>query len=295
MQPAGPLPSEGPTPTPDVPRSFVGPDPFGLIQGTGAAEDIFSTADNQTLIGGGGDDIFHVGTNTGLTLIETNPGTSTVETWSSRYALDDGIDNLTADGDYAHLLVGNAGNNVVTGAGGNDTLDGADGHNLLVGGGGADSFVFAGGQQTIADFKPAEGDTVAMNISVPHAGHIDDFADLQFFIGNGSIAMTTGADSSASRCRAGHPSPSTRPHHPRHHPIGGGGLHLLRLRTDGFPLDAAGSDARHPGCAGVARPGVPLSEGRTRNARFPPCAAVALGHRALDARGGGRALRSSIC
>jgi Ca2+-binding RTX toxin-like protein len=183
VQPSpSPTPSaEGPTPTPIESRAYLTPDGTGTAHGTAAAEDIFATGDGQTLIGGGGDDIFHVGTYAGLTIQETNPGISAVDTWSASYTLNDGIDNLSASGDYAHALTGNDGNNVVTGAAGNDIINGHGGTDLLLGGGGADTFVvdevrrfeiLSRDAPHIGDFDPAN-DHVDLHLYLHAAGITD--------------------------------------------------------------------------------------------------------------------------
>jgi Ca2+-binding RTX toxin-like protein len=155
--------STAPTPTPTEPRGYVASSST-TATGTPGADDIFASADNQTLIGGGGDDIFHIGTHTGLTLQESEPGISTVSTYLSSYVLPDGIDDLTAAGSGSCDFTGNTGNNVVTGSTGNDTLNGGGGTDLLVGGGGDDTFVIdrqvafqalIAGPVEIADFNPS--------------------------------------------------------------------------------------------------------------------------------------------
>jgi Ca2+-binding RTX toxin-like protein len=148
-----PTPSaDEPTPTPTESRNYVAPNSSGVAQGTSGADDIFASADEQTLIGDGGNDIFHVGTYNGLSIQETGSGTSAVSTWGD-FALGDGIDNLIAEGGYGHRLTGNAGANVIAGNTGNDTLDGGAGNDLLIGGGGSDTYRFGhgGGQDEIVN------------------------------------------------------------------------------------------------------------------------------------------------
>jgi Ca2+-binding RTX toxin-like protein len=193
---------DGPTPTPDVPRGYVAPDASGVAQGTAAAESIFATGAGQTLIGGGGDDVFHVGSHAGIAIDASGPGVSTVSTWSGAWTLEDGVDNLTANGDYAHALTGNSGDNVLTGAGGSDRLDGGLGEDLLVGGDGGDLFVYRGlvtgidnGDDVIADFSRAEGDRIALDLSFLQIGTIENFSQLEFQIGRGLVDVTTTADS----------------------------------------------------------------------------------------------------
>ncbi|MDB5406516.1 MAG: Hemolysin-type calcium-binding protein [Rhodospirillales bacterium] len=152
------------TPTPTESRNYVAPDSSGIATGTSAADDIYATGDGQTLIGGVGDDIFNIGTHTGLTLQESKPGISTVSTYLGSYVLPDGIDNLTAAGGGSYNFTGNLGNNVITGSTGNDTLNGGGGTDLLIGGGGVDTFVIdrqvayqvlSAGPVEIADFDPS--------------------------------------------------------------------------------------------------------------------------------------------
>jgi Ca2+-binding RTX toxin-like protein len=182
-----PAASNAPTPTPSENRNYIAPDASGTATGTGAADDIFATADGQTLIGGGGDDIFHIGTHTGLTLQQSKPGISTVSTYLGSYVLPDGIDNLEAAGGGSHDFTGNAGDNFITGSGGDDILNGGGGTDLLIGGGGHDTFVidrrvaqqaFVAGLVEIADFDPAS-DVVDLRdyLLVADPGGSDPFAD----------------------------------------------------------------------------------------------------------------------
>lgn len=138
-------------PTPSEARSYVVPDGTGTAHGTSGADDIYSTGNNQTLIGGGGNDIFHIGTNSGLNIQESGTGTSTVSTYLSHYTLASGIDNLALNGSYSHIVSGNGLSNYIYGSAGNDTINGGGGDvviqvgtgsNMLTGGGHHDTFVF---------------------------------------------------------------------------------------------------------------------------------------------------------
>jgi Ca2+-binding RTX toxin-like protein len=140
---------EAARPTPNVPRSYVAPGADGVARGTAAADDIYATANGQTLIGGGGDDVFNIGTKSNLTIDASGPGISTVSTWFSDYTLHAGVDNLIANGSYGHRLTGNNLSNWISGTAGNDVIDGGvgnsfggGGRDVLVGGGGDDVFVF---------------------------------------------------------------------------------------------------------------------------------------------------------
>jgi Ca2+-binding RTX toxin-like protein len=148
-----PLPTGAFTPTPDESRNYVAPDSTGIAQGTSGDDDIFATGNNQTLVGNGGNDVFHLGTDTGVVVSETGTGISEVSTWGSQYVLPTGVSNLTGDGGASHTLTGNAAANVITGDTGKDVLNGGGGNDLLIGGGGNDVYQFAsgGGQDTIVN------------------------------------------------------------------------------------------------------------------------------------------------
>lgn len=155
-----PSPSSGnPTPTPNESRDYIAPGSSGIATGTLAPDDVYATADNQTLVGGGGDDIFHIGTHTGLTLLESGPGISAVSTYLSSYVLPTGINNLSAADGNSHSFTGNSGDNVITGSTGNDTLAGGAGNDLLIGSGGTDTYLFGSGdgQDTIDNGTGLQG------------------------------------------------------------------------------------------------------------------------------------------
>jgi Ca2+-binding RTX toxin-like protein len=194
---SGPPPEADPTPTPDEPRGYVAAGADGTAHGTSAAESIYATGDNQTLVGGGGDDIFHIGTHTGLTIQESDPGISAVSTYLTSYVLPDGVDNLSAEGAYAHHLAGNGGANVINGNSARDFIHGDTGNDALIGGGGDDTFFFqsSDGNDTVLDFSRDEGDQISLDVSLSHIGHIDNFAELQHWIEQDAITMTTTADS----------------------------------------------------------------------------------------------------
>jgi Ca2+-binding RTX toxin-like protein len=195
----GPGGGEHAQPTPDVARSYVAPDSSGTAHGTASAEDIFATGNNQTLIGGGGDDIFHIGTHTGLTIEASDPGISAVSTYLTSYTLPGTVDNLAAAGDYAHRLVGNDAANTITGAAGNDRIDGDGGSDDLLGSGGSDTFVFANtsGHDAVLDFSRADGDRIDLDYSLSQIGHIDNFAALQHWVDQGAITASYTPDTVA--------------------------------------------------------------------------------------------------
>jgi Ca2+-binding RTX toxin-like protein len=119
-----------------------------------------------------------------------------VSTWGN-FTLGDGVDNLVANGAYAHTLTGNALANVITGADGNDVIDGRGGNDDLFGEGGADTFLFsnARGRDTVMDFSRADGDRIDLDYSLLHLGRIDSFEELQHRIDQGLITVSYTDDS----------------------------------------------------------------------------------------------------
>ncbi len=156
-----PVPSSGDTPviaspdadpTPHEARHFILPDHSGTANGIASPSVIMATAPNQTLIGHGGDDIFQLNGETGVTVSELGHGTATVLESLASYTLPTGIADLTASGTGAQTLIGNAGNNYIQGnnandvinaGAGNDTIALGTGANKVTGGAGHDLFVFS--------------------------------------------------------------------------------------------------------------------------------------------------------
>jgi Ca2+-binding RTX toxin-like protein len=62
------------------------------------------------------------------------------------------------------VLLGGQFNDVLQGGSGNNTLAGNAGNNVLTGGTGTDHFLVGPGQDVITDFKPSEGDRLALHV-----------------------------------------------------------------------------------------------------------------------------------
>ncbi len=181
--------------TPVEARDYIVADTTGTAHGTAGADDIYASGDRQTLIGGGGDDVFHIGTHTDATIVVNGSGTTEVSTWAPIYTLAKGVDNLALEGNYAHTVSGNGMNNYITGSDGNDTINGGGGNvaiqvgtgsNTLTGGGQHDTFVFpkaADHDNLITDFHASQ-DVLDLRGLVQDAGYrgSDPVADhvLQF-------------------------------------------------------------------------------------------------------------------
>ena len=140
----------------------------GFAIGNGGNDELVATGPNQTLTANatGGEQVFYVGGNSGIHIV--NPGTSLTEVVTSltNYTLPVGIDNLDVDGAQNHVIAGNGGNNYINGSNGNDTIHGGGGNvvirvgtgsNMLTGGGQYDAFLFpyaSDHNNTITDFHP---------------------------------------------------------------------------------------------------------------------------------------------
>jgi Ca2+-binding RTX toxin-like protein len=134
-----------------------------VANGTAGADDLFATGAHQTLLGHGGDDVFHVGSHADTAIVVGGGGISAVSTWGN-FALGEGVDNLAAQGAYAHTLSGNGRANVITGSDGADTIDAGAGNDTLIGGGGANRLTGGAGQDLFVFAKASE-----------HGGVIADF------------------------------------------------------------------------------------------------------------------------
>jgi beta-glucanase (GH16 family) len=139
------------TATPGGARTYVHTT-GSTVNGTSGADDLYTNGAGQTLKGNGGNDIFHISSDIDAKIVVGTTGITEVSTWAPKYTLADGVDNLRAEGDYAHNLTGNAGHNWIAGGDANDTLNGGAGNDVLqvgtgandlTGGSGKDMFVFA--------------------------------------------------------------------------------------------------------------------------------------------------------
>lgn len=168
-----------------------------MAHGTVGADILVATHAGETLIGGGGDDVFALGTHTDAHLVEAGSGISTAIVSASHYTLPDGIDDLIAWGGGQHALTGNAGDNyIVSGPGGgsvdggagNDTIRVGTGPHVLTGGAGNDTFAFASRADhgdRITDFTSGQDqlDLRSLMHSLHYAGsdpvknHVLQFAD----------------------------------------------------------------------------------------------------------------------
>jgi Ca2+-binding RTX toxin-like protein len=172
--------------TPAGAHAYVPPDWSGVTKGSAGADDLYTSGAHQTLIGNGGDDIFHIGTNIDAKIVVGSTGVTTVSTWAPAYTLADGVNDLKAEGDYVHNLTGNAGHNWITGGNGNDVLNGGAGNDVLQVGTGANQLTGGAGNDMFIFSKAADHDNV-----------IHDFARGQDMLDlRGAVASTgyNGAD-----------------------------------------------------------------------------------------------------
>ncbi|WP_193366881.1 family 16 glycosylhydrolase [Pelagibius marinus] len=133
---------------------FSATDAGPLLEGTGSHDSFWGDSRvTVTLLGGAGDDIYHLYSTGNRAREEPGEGIDTVVTWMD-YRLPANIENLTVTGSYRHAF-GNALDNIITGGDGRQTLDGRGGDDVLIGGAGSDVFsVTAGnGSDLIVDFS----------------------------------------------------------------------------------------------------------------------------------------------
>jgi Ca2+-binding RTX toxin-like protein len=170
-------------PTPTASLVHVTTSGTGAVGGS-SPSDLTATAAGQTLVGNGGNDVFHIGEFTATRVSELGHGVSTVVESGSSYTLADGINNLTSTGSSSHTLTGNALNNwivgsnaadVINGGAGNDTIVAGTGANKLTGGAGQDTFVFsslADKGNHVTDFTSGQDliDLRAMMKAIGYAG-----------------------------------------------------------------------------------------------------------------------------
>ena len=99
-----------------------------------------ASAPPSTLIGRGGDDIYHLWSK--ATVVEAaGEGRDTVVSHIETTYLADNVENLTLDGAYARFGIGNALDNILTAGSGGSELNGGKGDDVLIGGAGKDVFV----------------------------------------------------------------------------------------------------------------------------------------------------------
>jgi Ca2+-binding RTX toxin-like protein len=172
--------------TPVETRSYVVADSTGTAHGTSGANDLYTTADGQTLIGGGGDDVFHISSNVNSHIVVGSSGVTTVSTYAVHYTLAAGVNNLQLQGNYAHVATGNGLANYITGSDGNDTIHGGGGNDTIAVGTGANTLT-GGGQHDLFVFsKAADHGNVVTDF---HVGQ--DMLDLRAMMKD---AGYTGAD-----------------------------------------------------------------------------------------------------
>jgi len=134
----------------------------------GTAESLVSAptgaVGTREIVGGSGNDVFHVYSSDTLILEEANSGTDTVHAWSD-FTLGANLENLvlmvagTGTGNAAgnritgsngaDAIRGLGGNDALLGRGGNDALDGGSGNDVLDGGTGNDRLVGGAGRDTL--------------------------------------------------------------------------------------------------------------------------------------------------
>jgi Ca2+-binding RTX toxin-like protein len=166
--------------TPVETLGHIDADSTGIAHGTAGNDDIYATGADQTLIGGGGDDIFHVGTHSEAHIVETGSGVSEVQS-NADFTLPTGVSNLTGVGSSGITLTGNAASNYITANSGHDVMNGGDGNDVLVAGSGASTMTGGAGH-----------DTFVFNAVADHGNTIADFTSGQDLLDLHSLVKATG-------------------------------------------------------------------------------------------------------
>lgn len=115
-----------------------------VTDGAGLSADLNAAVHTGNIIGGLTRDVYIVDTYDILIQEPFGYGVDEVLTALANYTLPDNIDDLTATGDGAATLHGNALDNVITGGNGSDTLFGEGGTDYLIGGEGNDIYYIEG-------------------------------------------------------------------------------------------------------------------------------------------------------
>nr|WP_274706209.1 MULTISPECIES: M10 family metallopeptidase C-terminal domain-containing protein [unclassified Pseudomonas] len=136
----------------------------------------------DTMIGGDGDDLYYVDSQSDKIVEATGEGHDVVRT-SVSYTLsaniEDGVLLGTGNLNFAgnaidNTLTGNAGNNILAGYAGNDTLDGGAGTDTLMGGEGDDIY-YVDSQSDIVTELAGEGrDVVRTSVSYTLSANVED-------------------------------------------------------------------------------------------------------------------------
>lgn len=122
-----------------------------------------SNAQNDTLIGGAGNDTYLIDSTSDVVTEGLNAGTDLVKVSVTGYTMDDNIENLTLTAASAATATGNDLGNTLTATNNGDTLNGGDGNDKLVGGTGIDSLNGGVGNDNMAG--GTGNDTYAVDVS----------------------------------------------------------------------------------------------------------------------------------
>lgn len=123
-----------------------------------SGNDAFSGAGGDVLIGGLGDDTYHLWDNRETVIEQAGQGVDTivVNYWGGA-TLPDYVENLVLNTPGANSGTGNALNNIIIAGSVGATLDGGAGNDILVGGAGADLFIVkaGNGSDAVVNFAPS--------------------------------------------------------------------------------------------------------------------------------------------
>ncbi|MCB4821290.1 family 16 glycosylhydrolase [Roseicella aerolata] len=187
-------------------QSIIGKLPDLLVEGTPGDDALQGPpgSGRATLLGGAGDDTYHLARGYDMVIERAGEGVDTIISTALSVILPEEVENLVLLGDRAY----GGGNALANRIEGNDhaqVLNGGGGNDLLTGGGGADQFqmLAGGGWDVITDFQPGE-DRLHLaafpGFGTPEAvlaALRQDGADLHLDLGGGQGVTLLGVDRAA--------------------------------------------------------------------------------------------------
>ncbi|MGL5075986.1 MAG: calcium-binding protein, partial [Waterburya sp.] len=132
--------------------------------------------DFDTIIGGIGNDEYHVGSAEDVIIENLNEGIDQVLSIATTYTLSENIENLTLSGTASINGTGNILNNTITGNSGFNLIDGGGGNDTMIGGTGNDNYIVNSAQDVITETSTlvAEIDTIYSSLDYTLSNNVEN-------------------------------------------------------------------------------------------------------------------------